>query len=261
MEISIGILAWKSGATLQKTLETCQKNGLLHLSDDVTIYFQEISEADKKLAEKYHVRYIGGAENVGIGKGFISLAEQAKYDNILLLEHDWNLIENPSVTKKRLLSGIDLLNIGFHVVKYRHRNRPGVPLYSETFKGRELDYLDEWHQCTSPHLLESVHWLDPAEQFPDKIQKEGEYFITTSRWGNWSNNPSLFKKDFYIEVVKPLAGDRADLERKMALFWPKQNFKVAHGEGLFTHNDFIKFPPKTFLGKARTMLKKILKKK
>lgn len=260
MNLSIGILAWKSGKTLLKTLETYQKNGLLGLTDDIKIYFQEITDEDKALADKFKIPFLGTSENIGIGKAFIALAESAKYENILLLEHDWNLIENATVTKSRLSSGIELLNSGFNVVKYRHRAKPGIPLYSEVHKGKELDYFDDWHQCKSPHLLESVHWLNPATSFPDKIQKQGEYFVTTSRWGNWTNNPCLFKKDFYIEVVKPFTGNTIDLERKMALFWPQQNFKVAHGEGLFTHNDFVKFPPVTTLKKVKTLIKKILKK-
>jgi hypothetical protein len=36
-------------------------------------------------------------------------------------------------------------------------------------------------------------------------------------------------------------GDGIDLERKIAYWWPRQSYSVAHGEGLFKHNDWQKY--------------------
>jgi hypothetical protein len=95
----------------------------------------------------------------------------------------------------------------------------------------------------SPHLLDSVHWLNPAESFPDKIQSDGEYFVTTSRWGNWTNNPCLYKKDFYIDSVSDFIDDSNQItsEGEVAVWWANQEYKVAHGEGLFKHIDLVKY--------------------
>lgn len=240
LPISIGILAWKSTKTLSNTLKSYRKNGLLDLVEDITILFQEVSAADEKLAEKYKVKYIGLTENIGIGKGFIKLAENAKYNDILFLEHDWELIEDKETVYAQLRSGLDLLNNGFAVVRYRSRKKPGFPLHSLKHKGNELNYYDDWHKVTSPHLLESLHWLDPAIKFPDKIQKEGLFYITTSRWANWTNNPFFIKKDFYLETITPFAGESVHFEKNIAEWWVKQDFKIAQGEGLFMHNDLIK---------------------
>lgn len=240
LPISIGILTWKSTKTISNTLKSYRKNGLLDLVDDVTILFQEVSAADKKLAEKYKIKYIGLEENIGIGKGFIKLAENAKYNDILFLEHDWELIENKETLKNQLQTGLNFLNEGFSVVRYRSRKTPGFPLHSLKHKGNELNYFDDWHQVTSPHLLESLHWLDPAVEFPDKIQKEEEFFITTSRWANWTNNPFLIKKEFYLKKITPFAGESVDFEKNIAAWWVQQDFKIAQGEGLFMHNDLQK---------------------
>ena len=159
----------------------------------------------------------------------------------MILEHDWKLIESKETTSKRLKSGIDLLNNGFSAVRYRHRIDPGNPHFSFKYRGRELDYYDEEIECTSPHLLDSVHWCDPDKKFSDKIQKEGEYFVTTSRWGNWTNNPTLYKKDFYLKTVEQFAGEGIALEGNISKWWAKQDFKVAHGEGLFKHLDEGKY--------------------
>lgn len=260
LPISIGILSWKSDKTLKNTLASYKKNGLLNISDDITILFQEVSETDKKLADTFGVKYIGLNENIGIGKGIIKLIENAKYENFLFLEHDWELVENEQILQDRLKSGLNLLDEGYDVVRYRSRKKPGHPLYSLAHKGKELGYYDDWHKATSPHLLESVHWLDPAKEFPDKIQKKGEYFITTSRWANWTNNPFLIKKNFYLEKLVPFSGEGVHFEKNIAPWWIKQNFKIAQGEGLFMHNDFVKYPKKTLFHRIKNSIEQFLRK-
>lgn len=241
LPLSIGILSWKSGQVLVNTLQTYFEREFLHQVNDVTILFQEFSEQDKQIAEHFNIPYIGLKENIGIGQGFIKLTENAQTDNVLVLEHDWKLIEDKETTNKRILSGIQLLENGYHCIRYRHRKKPGFPHFSFKYKGRELDYYDKEIEATSPHLLDSVHWTDPSEQFSDKIQKEGEYFVTTSRWGNWTNNPCLYKKNFYLETVKPFAGSGIALEGNISKWWAKQTYKVAQGEGLFHHLDRGKY--------------------
>lgn len=237
LPISIGILSWKSGQVLVDTLTSHYFNGLYEIVNDVCILFQEFSEQDKTIADHFGIPYIPHETNIGIGQAFIELTQQAKTDNVLVIEHDWNLIEDKETTYNRLKSGLELIDGDFSVVRYRHRKKPGVPHFSFRHKGNELDYYDEEIEAKSPHLLDSVHWCNPAEKFPQHIKREGEYFITTSRYGNWTNNPCLYKKDFYLETVKPFAGGGIALEGNISKWWAQQTHKVAHGEGLFCHLD------------------------
>ena len=237
LPLSIGILSWKSGQTLVNTLQTYFDREFLHQVNDVCILFQEVSEQDKQIANHFNIPYIGLQNNIGIGEGFIQLTSQAKTENVMVLEHDWKLIEDKQTTTERIKSGIDLLNSGYDCIRYRHRREPGHPHFSFQYQGRELDYYDKEIECTSPHLLDSVHWCDPLEKFPQHISKEGEYFTTTSRYGNSTNNPCLYKKDFYLDTVKPFAGGGIALEGNISKWWAKQTYKVAHGEGLFKHID------------------------
>jgi hypothetical protein len=241
LPISIGILAWNSGQTLIDTLFTYHKNGLFDIVNDVTILFQQVNDTDIQIADHFNLPYIGLGQNVGIGNGFILLTENCKKENVLILEHDWQLIGSKETTHNRLQSGIQLLDDEFHAVRYRHRHDPGYPHFSFRHKGNELGYYDAEIGCTSPHLLDSLHWLDPAESFPDKIGRDGEYFTTTSRWGNWTNNPTMYKKEFYINTVTPFAGDGIQLEGNISKWWSQQQFKVAHGTGLFKHVDKVKY--------------------
>lgn len=241
LNLSVGILAWKSGQTLVNTLKTYFDRGFLHKVNDVCILFQEFSEQDRQIAEHFDIPYIPHQQNIGIGNAFIELAEQAKSPNLLLLEHDWKLIEDEKTTVERLKSGMELLDLGYKCVRYRHRKDPGHPHFSEKYNGQWLTYYDKLFETTSPHLLDSIHWNESDVLFPDKIQKAGEYFVCSSRYGNWTNNPCMFKTQFYIDTVKPFTGGGIDLEGKISKWWCEQSYRVAHGEGLFKHIDERKY--------------------
>ena len=134
--VSIGILAWKSGQTLVNTLQTYFQQEFLHQINDVCILFQEFSEQDKQIAEHFGIPYIAKDSNIGIGQAFIELTEQAKTDNVLVLEHDWKLIEDKETLRTRLLSGVKMLDKGYSCIRYRHRANPGFPHFSFQYQGR-----------------------------------------------------------------------------------------------------------------------------
>ena len=243
LPISVGILAWHSGATLTKVLSSYQRNGFFDIVGDVTILFQEVREEDILIAEKFGLGYIGLDTNVGIGKGFVQLAEKGREQNILLLEHDWKLVESKAVVLARLRDSLSMLDSGYHCVRLRHRKNYGYPHFSiNRYKGNELDFYDDWIKFKHPHLLDSIHWKQsPNKIWPDKIQKVNDFFVSKSRYANWTNNPCLFKKSFYLEAVKPFVGDGIMLEENISYWWARQDFNVAHGEGLFQHSDIEKY--------------------
>ena len=241
LPISIGILAWNSGQVLVDTLTTYYENGLLDMVNDTTVLFQEFSHDDYQIAKHFGLDFIGLNSNIGIGKAFKRLTQNAQSDYVLILEHDWNLIEDKETTYNTLKKSYQAIEMGLDVVRLRHRANPGNPHFSFQYKGRELTYYDDWHECQSPHLLDSIHWCDADIEFPEFIKKTEDMFHTTSRYGNWTNNPCLYKKQFYLDTIEPFMGEGIDLERKIAYWWPRQDFKVGHNEGLFKHNDYLKY--------------------
>lgn len=245
LPISVGILSWKSDQTLKNTLESYKNKGFFDIVDDVTLLFQEVCENDINIANEYKLPFIALSENSGIGNAFSLLANNAKNENILLLEHDWELIENKKLTFDRLNSGIELLNSGYNCIRYRHRKNPGFPLFGLVHKGEELNHFDPIIDLEGAHLFDSVHWVEnPEKQFSDKIFKYQNHFITTSRWSNFTNNPCLYKKDFYMNAIEPFKdkGSLYDgLESNISYWWARQNFNIAWGEGLFKHNDIQKY--------------------
>jgi FkbM family methyltransferase len=244
LPISVGILSWNSKESLRNTLESYKRNGLLKIADDVTILFQEATQEDKKIAKEFGLPYIALDKNVGIGKGFVMLCEQAEHPHVLLLEDDWELTTNYSKTREVLKSTLDMLNGDTDVVRLRSRANPGFPLYTlEPCRGKELEHIDPTIDLPGAHLFECVHWIEnPEQQFPGRIFTERGHYVTTSRYSNWTNNPCLHRKDFYIELVSWFA-DKGGLllEPDISNWWARQQFKIAWGEGLFTHNDIDKY--------------------
>jgi hypothetical protein len=241
LPISIGILAWKSGQVLVDTLTTYHQNGLFDMVNDTTILFQEFNQQDYEIAKHFGLDFIGETSNIGIGQAFIRLTENAQSDYVLVLEHDWNLIEDMKTTYNTLKRSYQAIEMGIDVVRLRHRKNPGNPHFSFRHKGKELTYYDDEIGCTSPHLLDSLHWCEPDIEFADYINKSEDMFWTTSRYGNWTNNPCLYKKQFYLDTVKPFAGEGIALEGNISKWWAQQNYKVGHNEGLFMHNDWQKY--------------------
>jgi PHD/YefM family antitoxin component YafN of YafNO toxin-antitoxin module len=241
LPISIGILSWHSGQVLVDTLTTYHNNGLFDMVNDVTILFQEVTPQDIEIASHFGIDCIGLQKNIGIGQAFIKLTENAKEDYVLVLEHDWNLIEDKETTYDRLKRSYQAIEMGMDVVRLRHRRNPGNPHFSFRHKGQELTYYDDEIGAQSPHLLDSLHWLDPYVEFPQYIFKTEDMFWTTSRYGNWTNNPCLYKKQFYLDTVKQFAGDGIALEGNIGKWWVQQEYKVGHNEGLFMHNDWQKY--------------------
>jgi hypothetical protein len=250
LPISIGILGWNSNnSSLPNTLFSYLRNGFLDMSDDITIFFQEIKEEDIKLANYFNIKYIGADTNVGIANAFHRLVENAKYENFLILEHDWYLQENFQTTYDRIKSSINLLNNDFDCIKLRSMSRPGFTDFSVIrYMDNPLGYFDEELKLPYPHLLDTCHiFKDIHKYFPNEISQIYDdncmYYTSSSRYGNYTNNPCMYKTKFFKSILEKFLGDKDSLEGLISRWWAHQNFKVAHSEGLFTHFDIVKYAP------------------
>lgn len=250
LPISIGILGWNSNnSSLPNTLFSYLRNKFFDVTDDITIFFQELKEEDKKLAKYFNLNYIGDSENVGIAKAFNALVNNAKHENFLILEHDWYLQENAETVFKRIKSSIKLLDDGYDCIKMRSMTRPGFTDFSVIrYLDNPLEYFDEELQLPYPHLLDTCHvYKDIHKMYPEMIEQihDGDcmYYTSSSRYGNYTNNPCIYKTKFFKEILERFLGDVDSLEGLISRWWAHQNYKVAHSEGLFTHFDVVKYAP------------------
>ena len=179
--------------------------------------------------------------------------------NILFLEEDWKLTygNDNNVTECAMREASELLSRGTaHVVKLRHRRRPGVPHCASIWK-------DKTHLMTrvlSPHthgnhsICSSVHWLsDPSQAFPGLVWRCGQTsHCARSKHCSWTNNPHLVSLSWWLGNIGPVA--RADMSHTGAgdwekgrlepsilntpFLWDDMEYVIAHhGTGLFEHAD------------------------
>jgi hypothetical protein len=225
MSLTIGILSWGQHKTLLNTLQSYSDWGLLYKPDvEYLIFFQEINERDEEIANLYGFDYFGMANNIGIAGGYRKLVEATTSEHFLFLENDWELLRYP--WGQLLSAQTALATREFDVVRFRHRTQPGNPLWTRQFAGNEMSRPE--------HLLDCIHWVDEPTQFSQIYYLE-PFWYTTSRYANWTNNPTMFRTKFLEKYILPRMGSR-DVELDIQQWWQEQNFWVAQGEGLFTHN-------------------------
>lgn len=225
MTLTIAILSWGAHRTLKNTLDSYKTFGLDKLADQRIIYFQEISQEDRHIAEKYGYDYIGTDGNVGIAVAYKRLVEKSASEFFLFLENDWVLLEP---AKDEIEKGIKILEYGHaDVVRYRHRRFPGSPLWTLQFKGNE--------QERPTHVLDAVHWTETPENLEGIQRGHLGYYYASAANANWTNNPTMFRTAWLKRVVLPYLGTR-DIEVDFQSRWETMDwFIVAQGNGLFTH--------------------------
>jgi len=242
-EITMGILSWNSCKTLINTLNSYKKNNLLNLIN-CFIYFQEIGETEKKIAERYNIPYISSNTNIGIIKALIKMIENTKTKYFIFSENDFELIHDANETEKVLSDCIKLLeNDDVQVVKLRDLEKPGEPLYSKGFY--DTEYKDKPNEKTFPYKLEGLGYIEnPEERFPDAytiIHYNYKWYKCGSKHSKWSNNIFMAKiewlKSIFIPLIDPAVNNTKNihyLERNM--IDNLKNYNLAAGMGLFTHN-------------------------
>jgi len=222
MTLTIAVLSWGSHKTLINTLNSYEEYGLYNLADERIIWFQEFTKPDLEIARRYGYHAYGSPTNIGISGGYKGLVQLATSDLFLFLENDWLLTEDPT---QQIKDAKALIGSGYaDVARLRSRNNPGHPLWTKQFEGNELSRPE--------HLLDSIHWTNPSRFYQIKPVL-GTWFETIAPFANWTNNPTMFRREWLIENILPRLD--GDIERSIQSWWEEQSFKVVQGEGLFTH--------------------------
>lgn len=263
--ISIGYLSWKRNQIFNQTLNSHINNGLFDVipMQNRMIFFQEISNDDIILANKYNCNYFGDDNNIGILNAFVKLVESCKTEYFIFCENDWKLIENKDTTNKIIDDCIQLLNSNnADIVKLRSRKHPGNPLYS---KPKNVDEWLKGNYNGCPYKLESLSWLDEPNKTYNNLLDEydGNYkwYITTLNHQSWSNNVFICKTNYLVDILLPLL--KTSIANKLDNYTGLEDIlikynnyiginsyidsiienykktKIAASEGLFEHKDFI----------------------
>lgn len=272
--VGVGILSWKSHKTLEKSLQSYEEVGFKDFFDQVTIIFQDISEEDKILAEKYGYEYVGINQNLGIQHGHQLIYNNIATDYVLVLENDNPIIEDTATSFDRILQALELLENGtIDIMRLRHRFKFGegfsLEKYLEYFSIQNLhekycqDTID--YNAFDNFIKPIKRFLRPSkadrlagyslyfEKYPDKLfpeyikKIEEDLYSVSSKIMTWTNQSVLLKRVFYGELLEyafnnpssRTANGFQDLEKPLnSKWWRDQNYQIGVGEGIFTHNRF-----------------------
>lgn len=224
---TLGVLSWGSPKTLRNTLQSYDESRITFFAGEKLIYFQEISAEDIKIAKEFGYEYEGNSRNVGIAEGYGNLLRRAKEDQFMFCENDWQAIETPNDTITTIALATTLISEDvLDLFRLRSRENPGEPLHTRQFQGREY--------VKSTHLFDALHWEDQPEKFPEIQEFINGVYFTSSKYANWTNNPTLARTKFLQEYILPRL--KGDIEKNLQAWWEQQSFRIGAGRGLFTHN-------------------------
>ena len=240
-KISVGILSYFAPKTLDHTLKSYRDSGFLDIIDDLFVVIQ-ISDRQKEeeaVCKTYNIKYILLPDNGNIASGFKIIYDNAKHEILLFLENDF-IIENKEEVSDFLKNAVYFLKEDFcDVVRCRSRNNSGVPNYAkDSFIGKSSEDIKN-----SIHLSE-IFYIDtnPEKTYPDKIKKidptigDKPWYITSSRYCNYTNNPCMYKRQFIKDEILPHLVYGENIEDRITTIWSSKNYRCVFGPGLFTHD-------------------------
>lgn len=260
--LGVGILSWRAHETLRRTLESYRARGLADLTEERAVFFNEISDADRALAAEFGFEARGDRRNLGLLEGTGALAESLRSDCLLLLQNDCPLCVSREETERYLSAAVQLLEDGrADIVRCRHRwnvgegfsdignylkywkpEGAGRGLGARTLRGGLRPFKAHRMIGRSPYVLRR-----PDLRHPGLVRREGDFYIVDSSVINFTDQPFLIRKSFFMKLLdyakthpshRTLNGFQVVEICLNCSWWRRQHFRIAVGEGCFTHNRF-----------------------
>ena len=252
--LSIGVLSYHAHETLARTLASYDKGALTSNADETYMFFNEMTDADIRFAQGHpNWRFAGSATNLGILGGTDALARRMTGDYLLMLQNDCPLIADAAFTRRYLSDALELLASGrADIVRCRSRTFPGQGFAD----GKKFSrfYGDGWRPLLrrifrpikarrtigrAPYAIP-----DADRRFPSYVVRRGNFLVVDSEVITFTDQPFLISRTLMLDLLDWAKGHprgrqppgRQALEVCLnTAWWRRRHFKVAVGEGLFTH--------------------------
>lgn len=266
------VFSYKAPLTLATTLESYRRCVFFNFFDDSCIFFIGNSKDNHAVAKDFGVRYVDFDDEADFSEAISRIPEELKTDYLLWVEHDCKLWGY--LTREQLYSqfaeSLDVLERGeADIVRLRHSwlsnpNVSAAALYSYYY---EIDQLSSYWKNSEP-LSQAPKWVKrlrrmfnpvrakrwigrsvyveehPHLIYPQYIKKEGNLFIVDSEVFQWSNQPSIFSRNFLLKGIEDLRESmlQGGLGASSARFtgavnskkWQQSHYKIAVAPGVFT---------------------------
>jgi hypothetical protein len=276
--LGIGVLSWRAHKTLIQSLESYAANGFLEMFDEKVIYFSDISDEDRVIAQKYGWDFAGGP-NAGIAVGMKKLAQSMSSDYIILLQNDNPICEDKNFACSHINEGFELLkNKEADIVRLRHLWKVGegfadVKKYCDYYAVQNVsrDFIFNEHGMTEENFKASWAKIikrilrpqkaknligrsvfveeNPDDIYPQFITRKNNFFIIDSGVINFTDQCLMISRDYWLDIFCDYVDKHPDSGRSSGGFpapersingpwWRNSHFKVAQGQGVFTHDRF-----------------------
>ncbi|MEL6287647.1 MAG: hypothetical protein AAFQ35_02600 [Pseudomonadota bacterium] len=259
----IGILSWRGYQSLRIMLERLVEVGVPELFDERVIFFPEIDDAGRAIADAYGFRAEGAPANLGIFGGFRALGEALSSDTVLLLENDLLVIEPEIEVDRQLTAAFDVVESGAaKMVFLRHTGKPGedfatLDKYERFFPPENASLLARlrglilrtFRRDKRARLVGTAPYAsrEPEKLFPREIERHEEsgFWIISPQNKAWTNQSFVISRRFFLDELMAYV-ERADTSRRVngfknieielnSAWWREQPWKIAVAPGLFTH--------------------------
>jgi hypothetical protein len=267
LPIKVGILSYRAPKTVAATLENYKQCGLFDIVDKVVVFFNGASQEDENVALRYGLEYRANPNNLGIQGGMRWEAETLESPWILHLENDCPMIVDQETAYQDLQFALSLLKTGrADMVRMRSRFTPGedfcdVEKYTKMYhvtdidpRFAELDKINKpktWKRLLRPVKARIMSGRslyiekNPDILFPKDIHKvTNDWYVADSATTDWTHQSVLLGRDFYLRMLDyadahpaslTIAGNRSPEKALNCRWWRRQHFKIAQGNGIFTH--------------------------
>ncbi len=251
LPLSVVVVTHRKESVLCNTLRSYESGGLLSLVERAAVYCNDGSVLARAVCSSTPITCVPRPKSDSLAGAQNQAAVECSSEYVLFLEDDFFLLSAKANTRQVLEDALSVLEAraGVETVRLRHRERPGHPLHSSWFKGKE----DVSDSRMRGQLLDCVHWYETPESRVPQVEVcdvdglAGDWYAADHPHACYTNNPCLYRRDWWMENIMPHnRGSAADNENLLQEPWlAMKPFQVAHGPGLFSHWDFQKFKEAT----------------
>ncbi|MFY0613221.1 MAG: hypothetical protein JXQ99_16940 [Hyphomicrobiaceae bacterium] len=259
----LGILSWKGYDSLQLVMQGLHDNRILDHFDEHFVFFPEIDDEARLIAEKFQFQYSGSERNLGIFGGFRAMAQAMRSDTVLLLENDLHALTSPEDSERQLHISFDLIEQQTaQVVCLRHTRVPGDfdavrRKFQRYFPPADSPMLDRLkgrvRQAIRPRKWKRLIGhaplvLDRPEDHFAEITRDAEtgFWMMPTAHRNWTNLAVMVDRRFYVEELMEQVA-RTNSRRRVngfknieielnSAWWRNQPWTVAIAPGIFSHH-------------------------
>ena len=233
-KLAIVVITWRAPLSLRHSLKTWSEGGLLELVDEKMLFINSPTQEDFDIAKEFDFDVYTTDErngNVMAGPALTYLVGNTTADYVLFMEKDFALNAPKAVAARELYHGMFMMARGVDVYRLRGATdypAEGMPDCCTPATPPTCPYHSNWR--SGGYFGDHMNWLllwcqeNPVEAANGRLAQctdepaAPRALCFGSGDSNWSNNPLIMGKAWYLDRLKDVAlhGEKAFTQNNMA---------------------------------------------